>query len=236
MRIYLLGFVLYSAMMPAFAASTPGPDIPPGVDCTHVVSVPKTFGGTQWNAIGCKDGKTLVIVSAQDNPAFPFYFTVFQQDGAYRVTGEGTGSKPITDLAYAEISKLSSADIQAIIQQSLAVPSPAPAKTCAEMLPITVENLSGTWVSVDDPNQITVQYNTDGSFTGRAMQGHKILWLFAGTWKLEGTKVSSVYTFSSLDRIPKGTTDSDEILGIGCGVQASRGANGLVERYRKIKD
>jgi hypothetical protein len=238
MRLSILAYLLLLAPAPAFAAASEI-TTPAGVDCTGVASVAKTFGDTQWNALGCKDGKTLLVIAAQGNPGFPFYFTVFQRNGVYHVTGEGTGSKQVTDAAYEALSELSDAQIQTIIKESLAAPAPAPSpvKACTDVLPVTAANMAGTWLSVDDePNLILIHYSADGSFSGKLMQDKKIMWLFGGTWKLEGTKYTETYTFSSLDRIPKGTTDSDEISAIGCGVMVYKTDTGTLKRYRKIKD
>jgi hypothetical protein len=112
----------------------------------------------------------------------------------------------------------------------------SPTPGCTESLPVTADKLIGNWTSVDDPNQVTLEYSADGSFSGKLKSSGKVMWLFAGTWKLEGKILSSLYTFSSLDNIPKGSTDSDEILGIGCGVVVTRGKVGHVERYQRIKD
>jgi hypothetical protein len=235
--ICLLGLVTWSCV--AYAEASASYKVP--LTCNRG-PITKSFGGSNWLTFSCEDGKTLVVVSAPGSPATPFYFTVFPQDGVYRVTGEGTGPKSATDPAYAELSKLSAADIQSVIKDTLAVPAtPMPAQPttptpdCKESLPITVENLSGDWESVNDPNQITVRYDPDGSFSGKLKSGGKVMWLFAGTWKLQGKTVSSVYTFSSLDNIPKGTTDSDEIVAIGCGIVVSRGKAGHIERYKRVE-
>ena len=234
--------VLCLAACPLIASAEPSLSYKVPLTCNRG-PITKSFGKSDWLTYSCNDGKTVVLVSAPGSPAMPFYFTVFPQGDVYHVTGEGTGPKSATDPAYVELSKLSASDIQAIIKGTLAVPpTPMPAEpttptpTCTESLPITVENLSGTWASVDDPNHVTVRYGTDGSFSGDLKSGGKVMWLYAGTWKLDGKTVSSVYTFSSLDNIPKGTTDSDEIVAIGCGVVVSRSKDGHLERYRQIKD
>jgi len=103
---------------------------------------------------------------------------------------------------------------------------------CKEMLPITSENLTGTWVSVDAPAAETTRYYEDGSFSGRVEDHGKIIWLYSGNWKLDGHTMNTAYTFSSLDRVPVGTTDSDEILGIGCGMIRFRNKSGIVGQYR----
>jgi hypothetical protein len=233
--------LLWLAACPLIASADASASYQLPLNCTQG-PITKSFGNSNWLAYSCSDGKTVALVSAPGNLAMPFLFTLFPRDGVYYVSGEGTGPKSATDPAHAELSKLSAPDIQAIIKETLAVPatpmptdSLSPTPSCTESLPITVENLSGNWASVNDPNQVTVRYDADGSFSGKLKSSGKLMWLFAGTWKLDGKTVSSVYTFSSLDNIPKGTTDSDEIVAIGCGVQVSRGKAGHIERYKRVK-
>jgi hypothetical protein len=71
----------------------------------------------------CDDGKSLVVVSDKGNAAFPFYFMISLQNGTYRVDGEGTGSKSVSDAAGDELSQLSPAQVEAMRGAASAVPS-----------------------------------------------------------------------------------------------------------------
>lgn len=74
----------------------------------------KTFGKTRWLVYGCADGRSIVVVSAPDSPAFPFYFMVFPGENGYDVVGEGTGRKEATSMAYDDLKALSEAAIKAL--------------------------------------------------------------------------------------------------------------------------
>jgi hypothetical protein len=75
----------------------------------------KSFGAVPWWVYGCSDNKSVVVVSAPDSPAAPFYFMLFEKEGKYVVVGEGTGKKSVTDRAHAELVRLSDVEIQALI-------------------------------------------------------------------------------------------------------------------------
>ena len=89
------------------------------MDC-KIGPVEKTFGATQWLVYSCSDGKSLLFVSAANSPASPFYFSLTPE----RLFGEGTGDQGATDAAYADIRKLSEADVAALLQATLNVTSP----------------------------------------------------------------------------------------------------------------
>ncbi|MFZ5392260.1 MAG: hypothetical protein ACOZAR_03660 [Patescibacteria group bacterium] len=112
---------------------------------------------------------------------------------------------------------------------------PAFADTCTEKLPITIENLSGTFVSLDDPFTVHLTYKIDGTFSGYIEDKGTIVWRYEGIWKLEGNRQTSVYTYSSLARIPVGTKDEDEIISIGCDILTyGSSLSGKIKRYKKV--
>jgi len=176
------------------------------------------------------------MISVPGSPAAPFVFTMYPKDKGYELAGQGTGSKAYSDAASKEISAMSPADVQALLNETQGIaanPWPEPhMPPCKDMLPITADNLTGIWTSVDAPYQETTHYYADGSFSGRVMDHSKIAWLYSGSWKMDGHTIDRVYSFSSLDRVATGTTDNDEILGIGCGVIAFRSKDGTVGRYK----
>jgi hypothetical protein len=55
--------------IPGFAAARQPTDL----SC-RIGPIEKTYGGTKWNVYGCDDKKSLLVVTAADNPAMPFYF------------------------------------------------------------------------------------------------------------------------------------------------------------------
>lgn len=78
----------------------------------------KTFGHTKWLLYGCNDAKTAVIVSAEGNPAAPFYFIVFREADNYRLYGEGTGSKTASGAALKELQALSGAALANLVSEA----------------------------------------------------------------------------------------------------------------------
>ena len=80
--------------------------------------VKKTFGGTPWLVYGCSDGKSVVVITAEGSPAMPFYFLFSPHAGSYRLNGEGTGNKALTDAAFGELSKLGSDDINKLFLET----------------------------------------------------------------------------------------------------------------------
>ena len=86
--------------------------------------VMKVFGSVPWLVYSCNDASSLVVVSAPGSPASPFYFTFSLEGTAYRLRGEGTGSKTATDAALKDLQVLSAADIQGLRRETIAVKKP----------------------------------------------------------------------------------------------------------------
>ena len=84
----------------------------------NVGSLQRTFGGSSWIVHGCSDGKSLVVVSAADNPASPFYFVLLWNEGVpdhgYRVSGEGAGNRDASAAAFGELRAMTRQQIEAL--------------------------------------------------------------------------------------------------------------------------
>ena len=89
----------------------------------EVGPVEKSFGGTKWTVYSCDDKKSLVIVSADGNPAMPYFFMISEIDGKLAIHGEGNGSKEASTAAGRDLEKLmvSENEIAALIAETLAV-------------------------------------------------------------------------------------------------------------------
>jgi hypothetical protein len=57
----------------------------------------------------------MVVVSAQGNPASPFYFFLKPAADTYTVMGEGNGDKKASDAAGAALSKMTPADFAELL-------------------------------------------------------------------------------------------------------------------------
>ncbi len=91
----------------------------PQLQC-NIGPLTKAYGGTNWLVYSCNDHHSVVFVTAPGNPAMPFYFMLLKQEVGYQLSGEGTGNKDVTNVAFADLKKLSQGEIEAIIEQTKA--------------------------------------------------------------------------------------------------------------------
>ena len=75
----------------------------------------RTFGGTAWDIYGCNDNRSVAV---RGNPGLPFYFLFTERNGAYRLSGEGTGKPEFTRRAYDDLMRLSQQDIQSLVKET----------------------------------------------------------------------------------------------------------------------
>jgi hypothetical protein len=80
--------------------------------------ITKVLGGNEWLVYSCADDLSLVFVSAEGSPAFPFYFMLTPENGAYTLYGEGTGNQDATKAAHDDILALDSNAIVALIKET----------------------------------------------------------------------------------------------------------------------
>ncbi|GLQ49924.1 hypothetical protein ACFFJT_01010 [Dyella flava] len=90
---------------------------PPNLQCL-VGPITKQYGNTPWLVYSCDDHMSVVIVTAPNSPATPFYFFFYRSDGGYNLRGEGTGDKHLTDAAYAELKLLTDAQIMSLVAET----------------------------------------------------------------------------------------------------------------------
>lgn len=64
-----------------------------------------------------------MAVAAPDSKANPFYFIIFPKNDVYKVYGEGTGDKTVTDKVYAELIKLTPSEIRELIEGTKRAPA-----------------------------------------------------------------------------------------------------------------
>ena len=88
------------------------------ITCDRGPVANKTYGGTAWDIYGCNDNRSVAVVTARGNPGMPFYFLFTERNGAYRLSGEGTGKPDITRKAYDDLTRLSQQDIQALVKET----------------------------------------------------------------------------------------------------------------------
>ena len=71
----------------------------------------KEFGGAPWLVYACSDGVAVAVVSAPQSPASPFVFFLQPDREGIKVYGEGAGAKSVTELAHAQLVKLSAGEL-----------------------------------------------------------------------------------------------------------------------------
>ena len=114
-----IAFGFISAASPAAAAPVDD-ERPPALNC-EVGPLHRTYGKTDWLVYSCDDTRSVVVVSAEGNPAVPFYFIVYvKPDGAVKLYGEGNGDKSASQAAFDELKQLSQSEVAALVAQSRA--------------------------------------------------------------------------------------------------------------------
>lgn len=111
-KILFLGVPLFVSILSGQVEAAPD-----SLTC-DIGPVAKQFGGTNWIIYSCDDQRSLVIVSAPDNPASPFYFMLTPDESDYRRYGEGTVSQEHTSAAYEDLKVLGQGDIESLIAQT----------------------------------------------------------------------------------------------------------------------
>lgn len=114
MRVSCLAMLPILSIGPALAAN------PSSLQC-DVGPVSKSYGGSAWLVYSCNDIGSLVFVSAPGSPASPFVFFALVGSKDFKLHGEGTGNRQVTDAAYKELSALTAKDLAALTAQARAV-------------------------------------------------------------------------------------------------------------------
>ena len=112
----LLGLALGAGQVGALAVPA---EEPPALQC-EVGPLKRTYGGAPWLVYSCSNGQSLVVVSDDGNPAGPFYFMIYAQDGSYQLGGEGSGARAVTDAAFEELKTLTPDAIAALVRETRA--------------------------------------------------------------------------------------------------------------------
>ena len=113
-----LGFVSAASVMAPVRAEE---ERPPALSC-DVGPLHRNYGKTDWLVYSCDDTRSVVVVSAEGNPAIPFYFIVYvEPDGTMKLYGEGNGDKSASEATYDELKQLFQSDVAALVVHSQAV-------------------------------------------------------------------------------------------------------------------
>ncbi|HEX4631559.1 MAG TPA: hypothetical protein VH188_11405 [Chthoniobacterales bacterium] len=91
--------------------------------------------------------------------------------------------------------------------------------------------LVGNWRYSDAIQSCHYSFNADGSFSGEVTRGGKLVLKFAGQWKMEKHAILYVYLSETRGRIPRGTTDRDQLIELEEDSFVIQAANGERRRY-----
>jgi hypothetical protein len=100
------------------------------------------------------------------------------------------------------------------------------------------DQLVGHWrytnVSANRVDDIT--FSKDGTYTGRVIQGGKLLGQFGGKWSLEGSTLHYEYTRSSIPQIPVGLKDQDRLLEVTKDYYAIQAIDANQRRWLRVRE
>ncbi len=99
LALFVLALVVVGRANDAYAGTSPS------MNCA-IGPQERIFGKTKWLLYGCEGAKAAVLVSAEGNPALPFYFFVLRESNSYKISGEGTGDKLASGAALKDLKRL----------------------------------------------------------------------------------------------------------------------------------
>jgi len=81
----------------------------------NVGPVEKKILESSWLLYSCNDGASLVLVAPSGSTAFPFVFMFQYTSQGYRLSGEGAGSKAVTDQVLEVLNALTARDVANLV-------------------------------------------------------------------------------------------------------------------------
>jgi hypothetical protein len=111
-----------SAIAVGILLATTAAEAAPELRC-ETGPVSKMLGGTDWLVYSCDDRRSMLVVSADKNPARPFYFLLTPLANSYHVAGEGNGNKQASDAAGDELSRMTAADFAKLLAATTVSPA-----------------------------------------------------------------------------------------------------------------
>ena len=105
---------------------------------------------------------------------------------------------------------------------------------CATSQPLERETFVGQWLYTDKVQSCRYFFNADGSFHGEVTQHGATISRFKGRWTMKEGALLYTYTGDEFGRIPRGTTDRDQVLEVSRDSFLIQAANGKRRRYHRI--
>jgi len=106
--------------------------------------------------------------------------------------------------------------------------------SCATIERQRKSELVGDWRYSDQTQSCHYSFRPDSSFSGEVMRHKKLVLKFTGRWKIEGSALNYVYLTEAFGRIPRGTTDRDQLLEVKKDSFLIQAANGERRRYLRV--
>ncbi|MFN2622154.1 MAG: hypothetical protein ABR611_04840 [Chthoniobacterales bacterium] len=94
--------------------------------------------------------------------------------------------------------------------------------------------LVGDWRYSDETQSCHYSFRPDGSFSGEVARHKRLVLKFTGRWKIESGVLNYVYLTEAFGRIPRGTTDRDQLLEMKRDSFLIQAANGDRRRYLRV--
>ena len=105
--------------------------------------------------------------------------------------------------------------------------------SCAIIDRQTKSQLVGDWRYSDQNQSCHYSFRSDASFSSEVTRRKKLILKFTGRWKIEGSALNYVYLTEAFGRIPRGTTDRDQLLEVKKDSFLIQAANG--DRRRDVR-
>ena len=106
--------------------------------------------------------------------------------------------------------------------------------SCATVDRQSKSQLVGDWRYSDQTQSCRYSFRRDGSFSGEVRRGKELVLKFTGRWKIHDRALNYVYLTEAFGRIPRGTTDRDQLLEVKKDSFLIEAANGDRRRYLRV--
>lgn len=94
----------------------------------------------------------------------------------------------------------------------------------------------GSWRFESDGVTVDISFLNEGRFQGRLHNDGETLWAFAGKWTLDRSHLYYLYTESSIESIPPGTEDVDEVVQVTPEFYDAKNRDGQINRYVRVPE
>lgn len=110
---------MFALFLSAILAATPAPVVGhPELQC-NLGPATARVGGNDWIVYACSDGKSVVVVAGEPNPAAPFVFFLTPHGSQIELHGEGNGAETATKPAYDQLAAMSVEDLSALYRKAV---------------------------------------------------------------------------------------------------------------------